>query len=421
MHLLKQEVDYMTFFLNKKILYSSSNNFLNLVDLLNKRAKESPKRIAYTFLKDGETQFANFTYQQLNQRAQAIAAHLQSRQGERALLLYPSGLEFIAAFFGCLYAGVVAVPVYPPRRNQKLSRFLSIVNDSQPKIALTSTSILTDIEKKWEEETELTKLKLLATDTIKANCQKFVPQSITPETLAFLQYTSGSTETPKGVMVTHGNLMHNSECIKQAFELTPKSISVTWLPSFHDLGLIDGILQPLYTGFIGYIMSPVAFLQKPIRWLQAISRYKATHTGGPNFAYDLCVRKITHEQLKKLDLSSWYTAYNGAEPIRNETLNLFVEKFKDCGFKNNFFYPCYGMAEATLFISGGLRESPPIAQWVQAEALEENKIVNATPSSQGSKALVGCGRSWLDLKLVIVHPESFELCGDRQVARVLPF
>ncbi|MDJ0715613.1 MAG: beta-ketoacyl synthase N-terminal-like domain-containing protein [Prochloraceae cyanobacterium] len=398
-----------------------SNNIIsNLVDILNHRRKKEPNKIAYTFLKDGETEEVNITYQELDQRARAIAATLQSLNlyGERALLLYPAGLEFIVAFLGCLYAGAIAVPTYPPRRNQKLSRLLSIVNDSQAKLALTTSSVLTDIEKKWKEETELTQLKLLATDTIKANCQEFVPQSITPETLAFLQYTSGSTGTPKGVMVSHSNLMHNSECIKQAFELTSKSISVTWLPSFHDMGLIDGVLQPLYTGFIGYIMSPVAFLQKPIRWLQAISRYKATHSGGPNFAYDLCLSKITPEQLKTLDISSWHTAYNGAEPVLNETLNLFVEKFKDCGFKGNFFYPCYGMAETTLFISGGLIKSTPIVKWVQAEALEENKIVDATPSSQGSKALVGCGHSWLDYKIVIANPESFELCGDRQVGEI---
>jgi len=344
-------------------------------------------------------------------------------QGERALLLYPSGLEFIAAFFGCLYAGVVAVPVYPPKRNQNLFRLLSIVNDAQAKLALTTSSILLDISQKWKQETQsLTQFNWLPTDTIETDFQEFVPTLVTPESLAFLQYTSGSTGTPKGVMVTHGNLMHNSECIKQAFELTSDSVSVSWLPTFHDMGLIDGVLQPLYTGFTGYLMPPVAFLMKPACWLQAITRYKATHCGGPNFAYNLCINKVTAEQLNTLDLSSWYSAYSGSEPVHNRTLKLFAEKFRDCGFKENFFYPCYGMAEASLFISGGFKQSPPIVKWVKTKALEENKIVNVThpnPSSQeGTKAIVGCGHSWLDYKIVIADLESFELCADEIVGEI---
>lgn len=398
----------------------------SLLDILSYRARYQPQDCAYIFLQDGETESASLSYGELDRKARAIAqaltsqfaSHLQSWKGERALLLYHSGLEFITAFLGCLYAGVVAVPVYPPRRNQKLSRLLSIVNDSQVQIALTTKPILTDIEKRCAQEAELAHLKLIATDIIQADIQEFVPESVTPEDLAFLQYTSGSTGTPKGVMVTHGNLIHNWECMKQAFELTSETTSVTWLPNFHDMGLIDGVLQPLYTGFTCYIMPPIAFIQKPIRWLQAISRYKATHSGGPNFAYDLCARKVTNEQLKTLDLSSWRTAYNGSEPVRNETLDVFVEKFKDCGFKSNFSYPCYGMAEATLFVSGGLRKSPPIVKWVQAEALEVNKIVDGTPYSQGSKALVGCGHSWSDYEMVIAHPEYFERCEDGQVGEI---
>nr|AFV96135.1 AMP-dependent synthetase/ligase [Cylindrospermum licheniforme UTEX B 2014]ARU81115.1 CylA [Cylindrospermum licheniforme UTEX B 2014] len=396
---------------------------LSLIEIINYRAQYQPDKKAYIFLQNGEEESASLTYGELDRRARAIAARLQSWQGERALLLYPSGLEFITAFFGCLYAGVVAMPVYPPKRNQKLSRLLSIVNDAQANLALTTSSILLDISQKWKEETEsLTQLNWVPTDTIEADSQDFVPTLVTPESLAFLQYTSGSTGTPKGVMVTHGNLIHNSECIKQAFELTSDSVSVSWLPTFHDMGLIDGVLQPLYTGFTGYLMPPVAFLMKPACWLQAITRYKATHCGGPNFAYDLCVSKVTSEQLKTLDLSSWYTAYSGSEPVRNETLNLFVEKFRDCGFKENFFYPCYGMAEATLFISGGFKQSPPIVKCLQAQTLKENIIVDVThptPSSQeASKVLVGCGHSWLDYKIVIADPESFELCADGRVGEI---
>lgn len=395
----------------------------SLIEIIHHRAEYQPNKQAYIFLQNGEEESASLTYQELDRQSRAIATHLQSWKGERALLLYPSGLEFITAFFACLYAGVVAVPVYPPKRNQKLSRLLSIVNDSQAKLALTTSSILVDISQRWAEETEsLTQLNWVATDTIEADPQDFVPQLITPESLAFLQYTSGSTGSPKGVMVTHNNLMHNSECIKQAFELTSDSVSVSWLPTFHDMGLIDGVIQPLYTGFIGYLMPPVAFLMKPACWLQAITKYKATHCGGPNFAYDLCVNKVTAEQLKTLDLSSWYSAYSGSEPVHNQTLKLFVEKFRDCGFQENFFYPCYGMAEATLFISGGFKQSPPIVKWLQAKALEENKIVDIThpnpPTQEGSKAIVGCGHNWLDYKIVIVNPETFELCPDGRVGEI---
>ncbi len=218
----------------------------NVIEVLNYRAQYQSDKEAYIFLQNGETCSGSLTYGELDRQAREIASHLQSYEGERALTLYPSGLEFITAFFGCLYAGVVAVPVYPPRGNQKLYRLLSIVNDAQAKVALTTTSILGDIEKRWEEEAELAQLQLVATDAIEANGQEFVPKSVTPDSLAFLQYTFGSTGTPKGLMVTHGNLMHNSECIKQAFELTSESISVTWLPNFYDMGLIDGVLQPLY-------------------------------------------------------------------------------------------------------------------------------------------------------------------------------
>ncbi|MBD2504906.1 fatty acyl-AMP ligase [Anabaena azotica] len=395
----------------------------SLIDIISYRSQSQPDKQAYIFLQNGEEETASFTYEELDKRSRAIAAYLQPWKGERALLLYPSGLEFITAFFGCLYAGVIAVPVYPPKRNQKLSRLLSIVNDSQAKLALTTSSILLDISQRWQEETDsLTQLNWVATDKVEADPQDFVPQLITPESLAFLQYTSGSTGTPKGVMVTHHNLVHNSECIKQAFELTSDSVSVSWLPTFHDMGLIDGVIQPLYTGFIGYLMPPVAFLMKPACWLQAITRYKATHCGGPNFAYDLCVNKVNAEQLKTLDLSSWYSAYSGSEPVHNTTLKLFVEKFRDCGFQEKFFYPCYGMAEATLFISGGFKQSPPIVKWVQTKALEENKIVDVThphPSSEeGTKPIVGCGHSWLDYKIVIADLESCELCADGQVGEI---
>ncbi|MDJ0690810.1 MAG: AMP-binding protein [Xenococcaceae cyanobacterium MO_188.B32] len=223
-----------------------STTATSLLDILSYRAQYQSDRQAYIFLQDGETESGSLTYGELDRQARAIASQLQSWQGERALLLYPSGLEFITAFFGCLYAGVVAVPVYPPRRNQKLSRLLSIANDAQAKLALTTTSILADIDRRWEQEPELlADLKWFATDTIEANSQEFVPRSVTSDSLAFLQYTSGSTGTPKGVMVTHRNIIHNQQVIQQATGNHQDSVYVSWLPLYglQSLGL-DGQQPP---------------------------------------------------------------------------------------------------------------------------------------------------------------------------------
>jgi acyl-CoA synthetase (AMP-forming)/AMP-acid ligase II len=399
----------------------ASPNFATLVDLLRQRAQNQPDQTAFIFLQDGEIESDSLTYQQLDQQAQVIATQLQFliTAGKRALLLYPSGLEFIAAFFGCLYAGVVAIPAYPPRPNQNMSRLQAIVTDAEATVTLTTTSLLANIESRLLQSPEMAALCCIATDNLSSDqASAWQEPAVSSDTLAFLQYTSGSTGTPKGVMVSHGNLLHNSEYIKTAFEITPESVSVSWLPSFHDMGLIDGIIQPLYTGFLGVLMSPVAFLQQPIRWLQAISRYKATHCGGPNFGYNLCVRKITSEQRKRLDLSSWCSAYNGAEPVRRETLEQFASTFADCGFRASFFYPCYGMAEATLMITGGVVKDEPVYYQVDAEALEENLIAEVSTSTHKVRDLVGCGRTWLDTKVLIVNPETLRRCPPNQVGEI---
>ncbi|MEH1847541.1 MAG: fatty acyl-AMP ligase [Nostoc sp.] len=400
------------------ILLKNDTIATSLLDILSYRGQYQSNKQAYIFLQNGETESGSLTYGELDRQAKAIAAHLQSMPGERALLLYPSGLEFITAFFGCLYAGVIAVPVYPPRQNQKLSRLLSIVNNAQAKVALITTSILANLEKRWEEEAELAPVKLIATDTIETSEPEIVPQSVTSETLAFLQYTSGSTGTPKGVMVTHGNIIHNQQLIHQAFSHSEKSIGVGWLPLFHDMGLIGHVLQPIYLGFPSILMSPLAFLQKPIRWLKAISKYRATTSGGPNFAYDLCVKKVQPEQLAHLDLSSWDLAFNGAEPIRAETLKQFAEKFAPCGFKYRAFYPCYGMAETTLFTTGGDKNQKPVIQGVKAQDLEQNAVIESEISSPLSRVFVGCGRPDMNTTVIIVNPESLTRCEKGQVGEI---
>jgi acyl-CoA synthetase (AMP-forming)/AMP-acid ligase II len=392
-----------------------------LVDLLGYRAQNQSDQTAYTFLQDGETQADSLTYKELDRQARAIAAMLQSLgvTGSRALLLYPPGLEFVGAFFGCLYAGVVAVPAYPPRRNQNMSRLQAIVASSQATVALTTTSLLSRVESRFTKEPELAQLPWLTTDNIASDqAQAWQQADVSRNTLAFLQYTSGSTGTPKGVMVSHGNLLHNSAVIHKSFADTPNSRGVIWLPHYHDMGLIGGVLQPLYVGMPIVLMSAVMFMQKPWRWLQAISHYKATTSGGPNFAYDLCLRKITPEQRASLDLSSWEVAFTGAEPVRAETLEQFAATFADCGFRREAFHPCYGMAETTLMVSGGLRNAPPVIRQVDGAALERNQVVTATSNQEITRTLVGCGQSLLDQKIVIVDPEFLTPCPANQVGEI---
>lgn len=391
----------------------------NLVDLLSYRAQNQPEQTAYTFLQDGE-EAGRLTYQELEQQARTIAAKLQNLDATVlcALLLYPPGLDYIAAFFGCLYAGVVAVPAYPPRRNQNMSRLQAIAASSQATVALTNTSLLANIEG-YAQNRELAQLHWIATDQIATDLvEAWQEPKLSSDTLAFLQYTSGSTGTPKGVMVTHGNLLHNLALIYKCFGVTPDSKGVIWLPPYHDMGLIGGVLQPLYGGVPVTIMAPVDFLQKPVRWLEAISRYKATTNGGPNFAYDLCVRKIKPEQLAELDLSSWEVAFTGAEPISAETLSQFAATFEPCGFRKEAFYPCYGMAETTLIVTGGLKSALPIVRQVNAAALEQNRVVPAAGGQQkGNRAIVGCGQC-IDQKVVIVDPESLTPCPDNKVGEI---
>lgn len=387
-------------------------NHSTLVNLLRDRAQEMPDVTVYSFLPDGETVGSSLTYGELDQRARAIAAQLQQlgAQGERALLIYPWGasLEFIAAFFGCLYAGVIAVTTYPPRPNQSLAGFQARLNSSQANLVLTISDLLGKLENQQVEDLpQLKSCQKLATDTIPSkDSTDWRESTFAPDNLAFLQYTSGSTGIPKGVMVTHGNLMHNSAAIHESFQTGPHDTSLIWLPLFHDMGLIGGVLQPLYAAFPVYLMSPVTLLQNPLLWLKAISRYRATITGAPNFAYDQCARRIPDSVLPSLDLSSLQVAFSGAEPVRAETLELFASKFAPCGFRKEVFYPCYGMAEATLLVSGGLRTEMPKVQYVEGAALEENRVVPAAPGANGTRSVVSCGRTWQGQRAVIVDPET---------------
>jgi acyl-CoA synthetase (AMP-forming)/AMP-acid ligase II/alkylation response protein AidB-like acyl-CoA dehydrogenase/acyl carrier protein len=403
------------------------SEFSTIVDLMRYRSNLQPQQ-GYVFLVDGENQETHLSYKELDQQARAIAAYLQSLGiTGQALLLYPPGLEFIAAFLGCLYAGVVAVPAYPPRRNQNLLRVKSIAVDAQVNAVLTTKSLLNlelgigNISSKDALATELEIRNSIdvkhwiATDSLPQDLAvDWQQRAIDSNTLAFLQYTSGSTGNPKGVMVSHGNLLHNCALIYQKFEHTPESRGVIWLPPYHDMGLIGGVLQPLYGGFPVVLMSPVLFLQKPQRWLQAISHYRATTSGAPNFAYELCVQKIAPEQ-RTMDLSSWEVAFTGAEPIRAETLERFAAAFAECGFRRKAFYPCYGLAEATLFVSGGAKAVSPKICHVETAALREHRVEFSDRSEQ-TQAIVSCGIE--SQEVAIANPETLTRCGENQVGEI---
>ena len=393
----------------------------NLVDLVRHRALHQGGDRAFIYLVDGESEEIIWTYQELDERARTIAVQLTSMglEGERALLLYPAGLDFIAAFFGCLYAGVVAVPAYPPRRNRSLSRIQTIIDDAQARVALTTAQVFERVLPLLDQTPDLKKVAWVATDELSPSlAANWVPPDAHGDTLAFLQYTSGSTGVPKGVMLTHANLMHNSASIAYAFEHTRSGSGVFWLPSYHDMGLIGGILQPLYIGQRNVLLSPMSFLQKPFRWLQAISRYRCTISGGPNFAFDLCVSKVTPEQRATLDLSNWRLAFNGAEPVRGETIERFAKMFEPCGFRRDAFYPCYGMAESTLIISGGFKSAPPVIRSFDGSALERNQVVDAVADEEGVRELVGCGGVLLDQRIVIANPETMNRAGADEVGEI---
>ncbi|MDW8319497.1 MAG: fatty acyl-AMP ligase, partial [Anaerolineae bacterium] len=396
-----------------------------LLDVAQQRGQHQAHQLAYTFLLDGEGEEATLTYGQLDRRARAIAARLQAMgvaDGQRALLLYQPSLDYVAAFLGCLYAGAVAVPSYPPdpfRMERTFPRFHAIVTDSAAAAVLTTAMILDLAGELFDEHPDLQPLQRLATDEIADDeAEAWQPPAVDGSTLAFLQYTSGSTAQPKGVMLTHDNLLANLAMIREGFGMVPEDVGMIWLPPYHDMGLIGGILQPLYAGFPVVLMSPLDFLQRPLRWLRAITRHRATVSGGPNFAYDLAARKVTDAQKATLDLSTWKVAFNGAEPVRRETLERFSQAFAGCGFRPEAFYPCYGLAEGTLIVSGGRRGQGARYARVKAAALGAGRAIPTAEDDPDGQPAVGCGTALGQEQILIVDPETRQPLPDGQVGEV---
>ncbi len=399
----------------------TTSRYITFNHLFEERANKCTEQIAYTFLKNGEEEQEVISYGDLYLRSLAIANELinQVSPGDRALLLYAPGIEYIAAFLGCLKAGVIAVPVYPPQGRRTLPRLKKVAEDASPSAALTDSGILRRIRNYREKPEFLDNLRIIVSDEINVEplaCE-IKNLDIEADSIAFLQYTSGSTGSPKGVILTHQNLLSNQQMIQKAFGHDKSTIVCSWLPPYHDMGLIGTILQPLYLGIPCILMSPVAFMQKPFRWLQTISKYNVTTSGAPNFAYDLCVDKIKEEESSGLDLSSWDLAFNGSEPVRTQTLDRFTNRFSSIGFRKKAFYPCYGLAEATLIVSGGKQAVLPTVVPFDKKSLEEAKVQFGGMNESSAEYLVGCGHA-VNQEIAIVDPETMVSCPKGQVGEI---
>lgn len=375
----------------------------SLVDRLERHADQMPDRVVYTWLDDDGRVEQQFTFAELASRARTLAARFteHAAPGERALLLYPHGLEFIAAFIACLYVGVVAVPAYPPRRNRSILRLTAIHRDAEPRLILTSSEVADNLTGQFGDGGSDS--TVMVTDPIPTDGRATWRRPLLdPGSLAFIQYTSGSTGTPKGVMVSHGNIAANEATIARSFRHSKATVVVGWLPLFHDMGLIGNVIQPLYVGCPYVHVSPVTFLREPIRWLRAISDFGGTTSGAPNFAYDHCVNQITEEEKDALDIRSLTLLYNDAEPVRSRTLDRFAGAFARCGFRREAFFLCYGMAETTLLASGGPPQRPLVFLPVRSSALEAHRLVPCEDHEPDTQVLVGCGRTGHGTRIVIV-------------------
>ncbi len=397
-----------------------------LVDVLRRRAAARPEHVAYTYLVDGDQQEQTLTCAELDRRARAIAAELQGRvrPGDRVLLIFQSDLQFVSSFFGCLYAGAVAVPGYPPRfhqnlPDQNLARLTAMTADCAPAVMLTTQAIRERMVDMLPALPQFQNLAVLATDELETgDAGAFRETRVDPSMLAFLQYTSGSTGDPKGAMISHGNLMHNERQIEWSFRLSSDSTSVGWLPLHHDMGLIGMLLQPLYNGGRCVFMSPVNFLQRPMRWPRMISRYRGNFALGPDFGYRMVLRACKPEDLVGLDLSCCHSALNGAEPVRADTLREFAELFAPCGFRPEFYYPCYGMAEASVLVSGWHRDRPPTIVRASATDLEQDRVVKVAEGDPDARVLVGCGIPPDDIQVAIVDPQALRRCDPGRVGEI---
>ncbi len=397
-----------------------NSRYTSWTTMAQQQAAEFQDKLAYIFLEDGDHASQSVSYKEMDLRARALAARLQKlcRPSDRVLLVYNSCVENMVAFFACLYAGLIAVPVVPPHRGGRNARLENIIFDCEARLALSTVQQIAEIERRFCDNPLLRRFAWFASDTVSPDeAHDWNPPSSSPDTLAFLQYTSGSTGTPKGVAVSHGNLLYNQAMMQHSFKTTEDSTIVSWLPIYHDMGLIGQMLHAYYAGTTCVFMPPMSFLQQPLRWLKAISTYRGQISGGPNFSYDLCAKKIPAARLQDLDLSSWRVALNGAEPVRHCTLEGFSRRFASCGFQKRAFYPGYGMAEATLLISGASPDEMPTYLWADKDALRQDQVVLRPCADPAARPLVGCGAAILD-ETIVIADSGLRPCADNRIGEI---
>jgi acyl-CoA synthetase (AMP-forming)/AMP-acid ligase II len=401
-------------------------DFPTLTAALAHRAAHQPRDVAFRFLATGEDETAAIRYGELHARALAVAARLRERAapGGRALLAYAPGLDFVVAFFACLQAGVVAVPVQAPRRTQSFDKLRGIVDDCAARLVLTDAALAPLLAERLRESGLAARVALVDTSTLQAGAAgtPAMPGPM-PADLAFLQYTSGSTGAPKGVCVSQRQIVANSRMIARGFGYDAATVMASWLPMFHDMGLIGSVIQPVHTGFPCVLMPPAAFVQKPMRWLRAISRYGATTAGGPNFGYDLCVQRARDDELEGVDLSRWTNAYNGAEPVRAATLRAFSERFAGWGFRPEAHLPCYGLAEATLLVCGAPLRGGARALQVDAQECGQGRVAPVSADAAPARdtlAIVSCGvvPEGFGASLRIVDPQTRRPLADDRIGEI---
>lgn len=391
--------------------------FKTLTEVLDHHAKLKAADIAYSFHYFPSDAVERITFGELAMNAKKIAHALLSEElkSKNVILIYSPGLQFIEVFFGCLYAGLIPIPMPAPIVQKQISRILNVLSDSDASAILTDDSLMSKLTGFIPEDVK-SKIKLLSRTSFSSESKMILPV-ISPEDTAFIQYTSGSVGAPKGVVISHRNILHNEMVIKEAFEHDETTVVVSWLPMFHDMGLIGNVIQPLYLGVHSVLMPPLAFIQKPVRWLELISRYRATTSGAPNFGYDMCVKNISDEQKVGLDLSSWTLAYSGAEPVRSWTIRKFAFCFKSQGFSEQAFYPCYGLAESTLFVTGVKKGEGLRTLEIDAAEYSRGKVIFAT-SEASSISLTSCGRPRSDQEVIIVDYETLEGLSEGEVGEV---
>jgi len=388
------------------------------IEVIKNRVLEKPEHVVFRFLNDGVNENESLTYRQLELRSKALGAKMQEygKKGDRVLLLFPPGLSYVASIFACFYSGFIAVPAYPPRRNHKLTRLNTIIADSGAGISIISRKVYNDIERNFADDEKLKSIRwIIYEDVSDDDALKWADTGIFPGDIALLQYTSGSTGNPKGVMLSQLNLLYNSEYIHRTFEFNSSSVGVNWLPIFHDMGLIGGVLQSAYLGLTNVGMPPTAFLKNPLNWLKAMEKYGGTTGGGPNFGFDYCLEKISDEDKKLLDLSKVKTFYCGAEPVRKPTMEAFSKEF---GIETRQMYPVYGMAETTLIASGGYQSEAPKYISLKSDKLSKGKVEIATDDYDRKVELVGCGHAWMETVIEIVDPGTFNKLPELNVGEI---